>query len=578
MVKFLNLLFGILKKLALGYLAAHYIYKIIKSLKDWKSKNYWKNQANIYLKERNNIIKQFLNDYSNNIEKERLEYIVKLTVSELAEKIKNKEITSYETVLAFSLRTATIGKDLNLIADVNFKQALEEARERDNQLNEGSVIGPLHGVPISIKDHINVKGFRTTLGISSLYYNTAKEDSYIIKVLRSLGAVPFIKGNLPQGMNCIEASNLLYGSCINPWNKDKSTGGSSGGDAGLVAADCAPLALGCDIGGSIRIPASFCGIYGFKPTSSRISIKDVPNHVAKIPSVYPNYNLVIGPLGKSVDDMVLMCRCLYGSFPNDPFVKENKFKEVEDRKLTIGYFYDYPLFQPAQIIKSSVDEIVVKLRQDGHDVKVFDISKFHEMVYLGLELMFNMGCMEELEEELRGEDLDPIYDNYKYYSTLNPFKKFFLKYYYNLIGEKRLAAYLSASRLNKEEFFKKSTELRKLKDEVIDYMLSSKFDAIICPTYSLPACKTADTSSLPKTNFEVFASIVDMPSAVVPLKFIENIDEIYTDDYNDSLTKLINENLQTSKGLPIGLQIMTLPNNDELCLYTMKLIDNLNKN
>jgi Asp-tRNA(Asn)/Glu-tRNA(Gln) amidotransferase A subunit family amidase len=459
MSKYLEMLLDVLQKLAIGSLVGYSVYKTIKSLKDRRTKNYWKNQAKQCLAERNDLVQQFLKDHSNDVEKERLEYIINLNVSELAEKIKNKEITSYETVLAFSIRAATIGKDLSLIADVNFKQALEEARERDNQLKEGFVVGPLHGVPVSIKDHFNVKGFRTTLGITSLYHNIAKEDSYIIKVLRGLGAVPFIKGNLSQGMLCIGSSNPLYGCCLNPRNKNKSTGGSSSGDAGLVATNCTPIAIGSDIGGSIRIPSSFCGIYGFKPTSSRISIKDVPNHVAKIPPVYPNYNLVIGPLGRSVNDLILMCKLLFGSFPNDPFVNSSKFKEVEERKLTIGYFYDCPVFQPAQIVKSSVDDIVAKLKEDGHDVKEFDISKFHTMVNLGLELMYSLNFMQELQEELKGEDLDPIYDNYKYYSTLNPFKRLFLSQYYKLAGEKRLIPNLSTSTMGKDEFFKKKRRI-----------------------------------------------------------------------------------------------------------------------
>jgi Asp-tRNA(Asn)/Glu-tRNA(Gln) amidotransferase A subunit family amidase len=108
-------------------------------------------------------------------------------------------------------------------------------------------------------------------------------------------------------------------------------------------------------------------------------------------------------------------------------------------------------------------------------------------------------------------------------------------------------------------------------------MRLNQFDAIICPTYSLPACNPGDTSSLPHTNFEMFAIIVNMPAGVLPIKFIDNVSETYKDDYNDSLTKIANDNLQTSKGLPIGLQVMALPNSDELCLYAMKVIDTLNK-
>ena len=128
----------------------------------------------------------------------------------------------------------------------------------------------LKGVPVSIKDHITVKNIPNTLGFTSLTNNKKNFDSLIVKVLISQGAIPFVSSNIPQGIFNIDSSNSLWGKAENPWNRTKVVGGSSGGEAALVASRSSPFGIGSDVGGSIRIPSTFCGVYGFKPTSLRI--------------------------------------------------------------------------------------------------------------------------------------------------------------------------------------------------------------------------------------------------------------------------------------------------------------------
>jgi Asp-tRNA(Asn)/Glu-tRNA(Gln) amidotransferase A subunit family amidase len=130
---------------------------------------------------------------------------------------------------------------------------------------------PLFGIPISIKDCINVKGARTTLGCYTLANNVATENSPTVQMFIDAGAIPLVKGNIPQLLMSIHSENAIYGCAKNPYDLTRSSGGSSGGDCSLIAAKCIPLALGNDIGGSIRVPCAFNGIRGFKPTPERVS-------------------------------------------------------------------------------------------------------------------------------------------------------------------------------------------------------------------------------------------------------------------------------------------------------------------
>jgi fatty acid amide hydrolase len=124
----------------------------------------------------------------------------------------------------------------------------------------------LHGIPISIKDHINEKGKMNVVGCCFMTDFKADEDATIVKIMKAEGAIPMVRGNVPQMVFILHSYNNVYGCAKNPYDDTRTCGGSSGGDGGLVGARCVPLAIGSDIGGSLRGPAHFCGVYGYKST------------------------------------------------------------------------------------------------------------------------------------------------------------------------------------------------------------------------------------------------------------------------------------------------------------------------
>ena len=224
------------------------------------------------------------------------------SASHLATAIQERQISAQE-VLDRHLRHITRHNSaLNAIVTLNDGSAREQAQQADAALAEGTIWGPLHGVPITIKDLFFTEGIRTTFGYKGFADYIPNRDSTIVARLRAAGAIILGKTNLPYPSTDIQTHNPLFGRTNNPWNLNTTSGGSSGGGAAAVAAGLSPLDIGSDLGGSIRIPAHFCGVYGFKPTEHRV------------PSMPPTklnttrHMLATGILARSIADLKLGLR------------------------------------------------------------------------------------------------------------------------------------------------------------------------------------------------------------------------------------------------------------------------------
>lgn len=211
----------------------------------------------------------------------------------------------------YTKRCLTHGRDLNLIVTLTYEYALRVAAERDEELKTFKSVKdmpPLFGVPMSLKDRITLKGYDTTVGNAASCFKPDQEDGLVARLLAKAGAIVIVKSNLPQLMLINETHNWLVGRAINPWSKERSTGGSSGGCGGLVALNCVLAAIGTDGGGSVRIPALYNGVTGFKPTAKRVT-----DQGSKPANVYSPSNVYacIGPLANDVDGCERVMKALY---------------------------------------------------------------------------------------------------------------------------------------------------------------------------------------------------------------------------------------------------------------------------
>ena len=226
----------------------------------------------------------------------------------LEELIRKKEVSPVEVLDAIFRRIEVINPKVNAFLSLAKDEAYRSAREAERAVIAGEDLGPLHGIPISIKDLIEVKGMPTTFGFAVLCNNIPKTEGPMIGRLRKAGAIIIGKTNTPEAGLAIHCENKLA-ETRNPWNTDRTSGGSSGGAAAAVAAGISPLAVGTDGGGSIRIPASLSGVYGLKPTTGRVPL-DVKDWGV-------NHVLCLGPLTRNVRDAAMLLNVMAGPDRSD---------------------------------------------------------------------------------------------------------------------------------------------------------------------------------------------------------------------------------------------------------------------
>ena len=184
----------------------------------------------------------------------------------LAKKIKDKEISSVELTETFIERIEKYDHKINSVVVKTFDEALEAAKQADKEISQNSIKGPLHGVPMTIKESYNIKGQSTNWGIPDFKNNIATEDGLAVQRFKKAGAHFMGKTNVPLNLADFQSYNDVYGVTGNPWDVNKTPGGSSGGSAAALAAGFTSLEAGSDIGGSIRNPAHYCGVFGHKPS------------------------------------------------------------------------------------------------------------------------------------------------------------------------------------------------------------------------------------------------------------------------------------------------------------------------
>jgi aspartyl-tRNA(Asn)/glutamyl-tRNA(Gln) amidotransferase subunit A len=232
-----------------------------------------------------------------------------LSIGEAARRIRDGRLSPVELVDAHLARVEQFNGGLNALATLTDDEARRDARLAADELARGLDRGPLHGIPISLKDNIDRAGVRTTAGCRLFAHHVAKQDSTVAARLRAAGAVLLGKANMHELALGVQTENPLFGQTRNPWDPSRIPGGSSGGSAAAVAAGMGMASIGTDSGGSVRIPAALCGVVGLKPTYGRVSNAGIlPN--------YPSFDCA-GPLARSAEDVALVLRVIAGYDADD---------------------------------------------------------------------------------------------------------------------------------------------------------------------------------------------------------------------------------------------------------------------
>lgn len=233
------------------------------------------------------------------------------SASELTGQILSKNISSLELTDLFISRIESLDEQFNAVVVRDFERARDSARMADQRLAKNEIVGPLHGLPMTIKESFDIAGLPTTWGVPEFEKNIPDTDANVVQKLKASGAHFMGKTNVPKMLDDIQAYNPIYGTTNNPWDLTRTSGGSSGGSAAALAAGLTGLEVGTDIGGSIRSPAHFCGVFGHKPTWGIVS---TVGHSLREPA--PMLDLAVGgPLARSAADLELALSTIGGPGP-----------------------------------------------------------------------------------------------------------------------------------------------------------------------------------------------------------------------------------------------------------------------
>ena len=292
--------------------------------------------------------------------------LIKQSVAEMARAVREREVGPVELVQAHIDRAEAVNPDLNAIVLPRYEEALEEARAAERALSNGSEPGPLHGVPYTAKECIEVAGMPCCDASRIFEGNVSTQDAVVVESLRDAGAILLGKTNIPEFAFHYDSNNLCYGATLNPHDRARSVGGSSGGEGAALAAGMSAFGVGSDYGGSIRVPCHFCGVVGIKPG------RDVVPYTGHFPPQHPvsiTRWSMIGPMARYVEDLELLLPIF--ARPNlarASDVPPRSFERESGDGLTVAAFEDDGLAPVDETCRRAVRMAAEALGDEGHEV------------------------------------------------------------------------------------------------------------------------------------------------------------------------------------------------------------------
>jgi amidase len=439
--------------------------------------------------------------------------------------IREGAVSAAELVGAYLARIDEVNPKLNAAVEILRDSALRAAAEVDRRRAAGEPMRPLEGVPFSIKDSIEVAGTVCSAGTLGLQHaESSKEDATLVARLRDAGAIPIARTNLPDLLFAFESDNLIFGRTNNPYDLTRSSGGSSGGEAALIAAGGSPFGLGSDAAGSVRLPAHYCGIASLKPTSGRLA------RTGHVPAAGGWLEMVwqIGPMARRVEDLWTMMPILLGMDGRDRTVVPMPYgdpAQVPLRDLRVAYFTDNGIVPADADTKTVVEAAAKALAAEVRFVEECRPPRIEESYDLEMKMIGPDGGdgLREYLKDIGSVPTHPLLEGWL--GKLEPF------------------------RTDIKGFGDYWASLDKFRQAI--YEFGSRFDAIVSPVASQPAVahgKSIDDDVFRGFSYTMTHNLTGWPAVVV--------------------------RCGTSKGgLPIGVQIAANPWREDIVLAIARLLE-----
>lgn len=501
--------------------------------------------------------------------------LYQLGAAELARQIAARSISSAEVVESFIGRIEQVDQELNAVVVRRFEEAREEAIRADDEIRRGNDVGPLHGVPITVKECFHVKGTPSTIGLTTRTGLTDDSDGVLIRRLKNAGAIILGKTNVPQLMFCQECENPVYGRTNNPWNVNRSPGGSTGGEAAIIAAGGSPLGLGSDLGGSIRQPAHACGIHGLKPTSGRLPTTGMTTnfHGMEAVAVQP------GPMARRVGDLGLALQVLskQDNHAGPPDGTPSQFIQSNTPRLDqlrIGIWTDDGYFSPSPAIQRAVAEAASILESAGAEVQSIEPPDANEAVRLFCSLVASDGGR-GMRQLLRGSKVDWRVSRLIMPARIPRLIRPAVFAMLRLLGQRKTSEFLRPGHARSAaEYWKLIDEQSKFTSRFYDSMDKQNLDALVFPPHGLPAMPHDDSIYLLAAASHCFvANLVGCPSGVVAATRVKKEEQDARSSSRDIVDRLTVDCDHGSEGLPVGVQVAARHWREDVVLEVMRALE-----
>ncbi|WCN36241.1 amidase [Aneurinibacillus uraniidurans] len=485
-----------------------------------------------------------------------------LSAIELAKGIRNGEFTSLEVVNSFIERIESKNKDINAIAVPLFEKARVEAKKRDEMAARGEFLGSLHGVPVTVKESIHVAGTPSTWGIEGKD-DLLKEDDPSVERLKNAGAIILAKTNAMQLLMGCETFNPVYGRTNNPWNLQRTPGGSSGGEGAAVASMFSALGIGTDIGGSIRTPAHFCGVHGLKPTPGV-----VPQHPPKrITHIRREAGAMssIGPIARTVDDLKLAFEVLAG--------KEMSLQTIEGLK--IGVWTTDHILCPSRSITRAIEEAAGVLSERGAKLVAYEFPLIKE----SMQNFYGMICADGgkgIEETIGVSKQEYPIQKLLSAQRLGKVKRKLVVSVLTLLRQQTIGSVVLpfTGAKTEEEYQKLLLNREQYRDLVLNDMREKGLDAVICPVFPTPALFHNGSKNLSYEGaYNSLINYLGFPSGAFSYSFVKSGEEVLERNKNDIVQKAAMDAEKGSLGLPVAVQIVSIPHQENIVLSIMAQLE-----
>lgn len=494
---------------------------------------------------------------------------------EIARLIAAQDRAATDVVEHFIARLHAVNGKLNAVTADLSESARKTAENIDKALARGEKLGPLAGVPVTIKECFDLAGTASTYGLPSRRNDIETNDDPYVAALRAAGAIPIAKTNLPQLMFYTETDNPLYGRTNNPWNPERSCGGSSGGEAAVIGADASPLGLGSDVGGSLRIPAAFCGITAIRPTAGRL-----PDHCAHgLPVGQTGIVSQVGPIARYVDDLIMGLRILDRA--RDPFTDPGpEFGDpasVDVGALRFATFLDDGEFPVSPAVRRAVAEASGILRSAG----ATEVAWKPPALSCATDLLFAILSADAGAAHrrlLRGNAVDRRLRPLLLIAAMPLWLRGVAGMALDSLGQRRLARNLRRFAPGTADAYWLAVEaIANFRRDILRSLEQADggpIDFILCPAYALPPLRHGATEMMPMPGAYIpLVNVTGFPAGVVPVTRVRAGEESDRPPSRDLIDKIARETERGSTGLPIAVQVIARPWRDHIALAAMAQIE-----